>query len=84
MLSEPKYYVDSLRIHPFSLAGICSPTYSPNAADIICWILPLAASRCLPCCPHTSMDTFLKVPNTLEGECAIISGVITQINSGLA
>jgi len=31
---SPKYYVDSLKIHPFFFAGICSPTYSPCCNEL--------------------------------------------------
>jgi len=71
-----KYYVHSLKIHPFSFTGICSTTYSPHAVGVVfvgSWTsLPLATFLATPMPPWThSQGT-----STLQGECAIISTFI--------
>ena len=43
---SPKYYVHSLKIHPFSFTGICSATYSPHVA--VSSLLDLGPHHLLP------------------------------------
>jgi len=73
---SPKYYVDSLKIHPFSFAGICSPTYSPHVAGVIfvgSWTSPPPATfLTAPTPPWTHFQS----TSTLQGECATISRFI--------